>query len=245
MTIRAIFPGRILARISILPKISRNCLCLRVQTDRCLASVPYFFQTLSRYLSKQYRNPGQEIFPKIYGCEFGYRMRCEFGYRTPLNKALHVSRLVRPVTEYSAKQGSSGFSKEHLPGMDAGILLLVLKQGTRSLEGYIAEYLALANGSELPDCVLIGFFCDGLNQPLKSKVIHKGPHSSLSKFFGLCFVNCVGSVFTVGVAEELTKWRRQRRPYTKWPPQQHAVMSLLPVMSQVKSQLIFKSQVKL
>ncbi len=30
----------------------------------------------------------------------------------------HVSRLVHPVTEYSATQGSSGFSKEPWPGMD-------------------------------------------------------------------------------------------------------------------------------
>ncbi len=41
---------------------------------------------------------------------------------TSWNKALHmdphVSRLVRPVTEYSASQGSSGFSKEPWPGMD-------------------------------------------------------------------------------------------------------------------------------
>ncbi len=43
VTIRAIFPGRILARISILPKISRIWLCLRVQTDRCMTSVPYVF----------------------------------------------------------------------------------------------------------------------------------------------------------------------------------------------------------
>ncbi len=34
VTIRAIFPGCVLARISILPKISRIWLCLRVQTDR-------------------------------------------------------------------------------------------------------------------------------------------------------------------------------------------------------------------
>ncbi len=38
----------------------------------------------------------------------------------PVNKSLHldphVSRLVRPVTEYSAKQGSSSFSEEHWYG---------------------------------------------------------------------------------------------------------------------------------
>ncbi len=41
VTIRAIFPGRILGRISILPKLSRIWLCLHVQTDRCMTSVPY------------------------------------------------------------------------------------------------------------------------------------------------------------------------------------------------------------
>ncbi len=93
----------------------------------------------------------------------------------------HVSRLVNPVTEYSAKQGSSGFPNEHWSGMDTAALLLGLKQGTRSLEGYITEYLALANGSDLPDCMLIDFFCDGLNQPLKAKIIHNGPRLSLSQ----------------------------------------------------------------
>ncbi len=61
VTIRAIFPGRILARISILPKISRIWLCLHVQTDRCMTLVPYVFEMLSRYFeSKQNRNPGQD-----------------------------------------------------------------------------------------------------------------------------------------------------------------------------------------
>ncbi len=113
----------------------------------------------------------------------------------------YASRLVGSDTEYSAAQGSSGFPNEHLSGMDTAILLLAPKQGTRSLERYIAEYLALANGSELPDCILIDFFCDGLNQPLKSKVIHKGPRLSPSHFLDYVLWT-VGSAFTVGVAEE-------------------------------------------
>ncbi|XP_058635326.1 uncharacterized protein LOC131542542 [Onychostoma macrolepis] len=67
-----------------------------------------------------------------------------------------TSCLVGSVTEYSATQGSSGFLSGHLPGMDAAILLLAFKQGTRSLEGCITEYLALANGSELPDAFTVG-----------------------------------------------------------------------------------------
>ncbi len=121
------------------------------------------------------------------------------------NKALRmdppVSRLVNSITEYSATQGSSGFPKQHWSCMDTAALLLNLKQGTRSLEGYITEYLALSNGSDFPDCILIDFFCDGLNQPLKAKVIQDGPRSSLSNFLDYVLWT-VGSAFTVGIAEE-------------------------------------------
>ncbi len=114
---------------------------------------------------------------------------------------LHVSCLVRPVTEYSATQGPSSFSDEHWPGMNIARLLLALEQGTRSLEDYIQEYLNVAYYSDLPDCVLIDFFCEGVNQPLKSKLIHEGPRLSLSQFMDYALMT-VGSAFTVGVAEE-------------------------------------------
>ncbi len=78
------------------------------------------------------------------------------------NKALQMnplaSRLVNPVTEYSATKGSSGFSCGYWPGMDIARLLLSLKQGTRSLEDYIQEYLNVAYYSDLPDCAYRFFF---------------------------------------------------------------------------------------
>ncbi len=121
---------------------------------------------------------------------------------TPVNKALqmdpHDSRV---VTEYSATQWSSSFSEEHWPGMDTSRILLALKQGPRSLENYIQEYLAIAYYSDLPDCLLIEFFCDGINQPLRSKLISEGPRSSLCQFMDYALL-CVGSSFTVGVADE-------------------------------------------
>ncbi len=121
------------------------------------------------------------------------------------NKALQMdplaSRLVNPVTEYSATQGSSGFSSGQWPGMDIARLLLSLKQGTRSLEDYIQEYLNVAYYSDLPDCVLVDFFCEGINQPLKSQLIREGPRSSLSQFLDYALLT-VGSAFTVGVTEE-------------------------------------------
>ncbi len=123
----------------------------------------------------------------------------------PVNKSLHldlhVSRLVRPVTEYSAKQGSSSFSEEHWPGMDTARILLTLKQGSRSLENYIRKFLAIANYSDLPDCLLIEFFCDGINQPLQSDLRREGPRSSLAQFMDYALLT-VGSLLTVGVAEE-------------------------------------------
>ncbi len=87
------------------------------------------------------------------------------------NKALrmdpHVSRLVNPITEYSAQRGSSGFSKELWPSMDTTTLLFALKQGTRSLEDHIQYFLAIVDYSDLPDIVLMEVFCDGINQPLR------------------------------------------------------------------------------
>ncbi len=122
-----------------------------------------------------------------------------------INKAQQMdplaSCLVGSVTEYSATQGSSSFSEEHWPGMDTSRILLALKQGPRSLENYIQEYLAIAYYSDLPDCLLIEFFCDGINQPLRSKLISEGPRSSLCQFMDYALL-CVGSSFTVGVADE-------------------------------------------
>ncbi len=122
-------------------------------------------------------------------------------YNKSLQMDPHVSRLVSSVTEYSATQGSSGFSSEPWPGMDIARLLLSLKQGTRSLEDYIQEYLSVAYYSDMPDCVLIDFFGEGINQPLKSRLTLEGPLSSLSDFMDYALLT-VGSAFTVGVAEE-------------------------------------------
>ncbi len=111
----------------------------------------------------------------------------------------HVSRLVRPITEYSATQGSSGVSCGYWPGMDTSILLLALKQGLRSLEDYIREYLEIAYYSDLTDCVLIDLFCEGIDQLLKSQLTLDDLHSSLSDFMDYALMT-VGSAFTVGVA---------------------------------------------
>ncbi len=85
--------------------------------------------------------------------------------------------------------------------MDTAKLLLALKQDTRSLKSYIQEYLEIANYSDLPECVLIDFFCEGIKQKLKSRLTLEGPRSSPSDFMEYA-LSTVGSVFTVGVTEE-------------------------------------------
>ncbi len=114
---------------------------------------------------------------------------------------LHVSLSAYFVTEYSATQGSSNFSLGHWPGMDITKLLLAFEQVMRSLEDYAQEYLDLAYFSDLPDCVLIDFFCEGINQPLKSKLIREGLRSSLIQFMDYALLS-VSSSFTVGVTED-------------------------------------------
>ncbi len=113
----------------------------------------------------------------------------------------HDSRLVDHVIEYSATLGSSSFSDGYWPGMDTTKILFAIKQGPRSLENHIREFLAIAHYSELPDIILIEIFCDDINPPLKSKLRREGPRSSLSQFLDYALLS-VGSSFTVGVVEE-------------------------------------------
>ncbi len=79
--------------------------------------------------------------------------------------------------------------------------MFALKQGPQSLENHIREFLAIAHYSDLPDIISIEIFCDGINQPLRSHLRPKGPRSSLSCFLDFALLT-VGSLFTVGVADE-------------------------------------------
>ncbi len=97
--------------------------------------------------------------------------------------------------------GSSSFSDGHSEGMDTTRILFALKQGPRSLEQHIREFLVFANYSDLPDITLMEIFCDGINQPLKSEFRREGTRASLAQFLDYALLT-VGSSFTVGVAEE-------------------------------------------
>ncbi len=161
----------------------------------------------------------------------------------------YVSRLVSPVTEYSARPGSSSSSNSHSSSKGTNRILCALKQGPRSLENHIREFLVFTHYSDLPDIILIEIFCNGINQPLQSQLRREGPRSSLSCFLDYALL-CTGSSFTVGVTEEesstasTSEMVTRQNAFTKWRLQQHPVTSVLPVKGQVKSPLMLKSQVK-
>ncbi|KAI2650086.1 hypothetical protein H4Q32_016190 [Labeo rohita] len=118
-----------------------------------------------------------------------------------LSRLAFLSRLPLHITEYSDTQGSSSFTHGHYTGMDTTRILFRLKQGPRSLEQHICEFLAIANHSNLLDYLLIQIFCDGVNEPLKARLRREGPCLSLAAFMDYALL-CVGSSFTVGIADE-------------------------------------------
>ncbi|ROL49265.1 hypothetical protein DPX16_0502 [Anabarilius grahami] len=85
--------------------------------------------------------------------------------------------------------------------MDPAIRLIRLRQGNCTLEDHIQKFLDIAYYADWPDCALIDFSCDGINQPLQSELRREGPRSSLTCFLDYALLT-VGSPFTVGVAEK-------------------------------------------
>ncbi len=118
-----------------------------------------------------------------------------------LQMDLHASHLVGSVTEYSATQGSSGFSKEHWPGMDPFDQLLDLRQGSSSIEEYITQFCELSYGIPFDDVVLKDIFRFGLSEPIKSWLPEGKFNCSLKDFMDYTLL-CAGSLFTMGVADE-------------------------------------------
>ncbi len=103
----------------------------------------------------------------------------------------HASRLVGPVTVYSAPQGSSGFSNRPWSGTDLFNQLLDLRQGSLSIEEYVTQFCEISDKVHFDEVCLKEIFRFGL-----SKVM-----VSLKDFMDYALM-VAGSSFTVGVAEE-------------------------------------------
>ncbi|KAL0152535.1 hypothetical protein M9458_052258 [Cirrhinus mrigala] len=201
---------------------SRISLCLAFSPGHFVSSVsPSAFLTLARFtdypsasrfgLCSPLIDPRRyteypHVLPLLYPFAFVLTLPVStMSLSRPMNKSSHLdllaSRLFPLVTEYSGTTGSSSFTHGHSTGMDTTRILFRLKQGPGSLEQHIREFLAISNHSDLPDCILIKIFCDGLNELLKVRLRREGPRSSLAVFLDYALLT-VGSSFTVGVTEE-------------------------------------------
>ncbi|XP_051768916.1 translation initiation factor IF-2-like isoform X2 [Ctenopharyngodon idella] len=122
---------------------------------------------------------------------------------TVLNKSLQMDprsadpslQKTSPSNDPAASTSASSLS------MDPAIRLVRLRQGNCTLEDHIQKFLDIAYFSDLPDCALIDFFGYGLNEPLKDYLLINGPRGSFVEFLDFALLT-VGSLFTVGVAEE-------------------------------------------
>ncbi|KAL0168879.1 hypothetical protein M9458_037101 [Cirrhinus mrigala] len=85
--------------------------------------------------------------------------------------------------------------------MDPTVLLILLKQGERSLEDHTRDYIFLAEHSHFPDSSLCKFYYAGLNTTTKALLSGEGPQESLPEYIEWVLASC-GSSWTIDIIEE-------------------------------------------
>ncbi|KAI2654645.1 Zinc metalloprotease ZmpB [Labeo rohita] len=85
--------------------------------------------------------------------------------------------------------------------MDPTVLLILLKQGERSLEDHTRDYIFLAEHSHFPDSSLCKFYYAGLNTTTKALLSGEGPQESLPEYIEWVLASC-GSSWTIDIKEE-------------------------------------------
>ncbi len=85
--------------------------------------------------------------------------------------------------------------------MDPAVKMMLLRQGTRSIEDYVADFLELAHLTQFDEICLMIFFQGGLSEPLSSIMPQYEATWTLEKYSDIA-LQLSGSPFTVEVAEE-------------------------------------------
>ncbi len=85
--------------------------------------------------------------------------------------------------------------------MDPAVRMMFLRQGTRSIEDYVVDFLELAHLTNLDELCLMIFFRGGLSDPLSSIMALHDPNWMLESYIDIT-LQLSGSPFTVGIAEE-------------------------------------------
>ncbi len=86
------------------------------------------------------------------------------------------------------------------PKMDPAVRMMFLRQGTRSIEDYVVDFLELAHLTHLDELCLMIFFRGGLSEPLSSIMPLHDPNWMLESYIDVV-LQLSGSPFTVGIAE--------------------------------------------
>ncbi len=85
--------------------------------------------------------------------------------------------------------------------MDPAVKMMFLRQGTRSIEDYVVDFLELAHLTHLDDLCLMIFFRGGLSEPLRSIMPPHDPNWMLENYIDIA-LQLSGSPFTVGIVEK-------------------------------------------
>ncbi len=119
------------------------------------------------------------------------------------------------------------------PKMNPAVRMMLLHQGTRSIEEYVADFLELAHLTQLDEICLMICFQGGLSEPLSSIMPLHEATWTLEEYSDLA-LKLSGSPFTVGVAEEENHPPHRKlhcqKLVTKWPPIL-SLITVLPVLS--------------
>ncbi len=90
------------------------------------------------------------------------------------------------------------------PRMNPAVRLMLLRQGTRSIEDYVVDFLELAHLTHTDKICLMIFFHGGLSEPLHSIMPLHDPNWTLEKYMDTA-LQLSGSPFMVGATEELAE----------------------------------------
>ncbi len=104
--------------------------------------------------------------------------------------------LLSPLTSHSLQKTS--------PRMNPAVKLMLLRQGTRSIEDYVVDFLELAHLTHTDKICLMIFFQGGLSEPLRSIMPLHDPNWTLEKYIDTT-LQLSGSPFTVGATQELAE----------------------------------------
>ncbi len=125
--------------------------------------------------------------------------------------------------------------------MDPAVRMMFLRQGTRSIEDYVVDFLELAHLTHLDELCLMIFFRGGLSEPLSSIMPLHDPNWMLESYIDVA-LQLSGSPFTVGIAESAPEAapcqeRAESAPEAA-PCQERAEFTLQPVPPSSPSSLL-------